>query len=186
MESDTANVGALSNPRNKAELMERIQLEWTAMEQAISHLSDEQMSLPGTGGWSVKDNLAHVTAWEQFMLLSYLQGRPEHEVMQVDEAILRTLDINGLNEVLYQRNKDRPPSAVLAGLRRSHEQVLAALEQMSFANLMKPLYADDPEARLVIGEVIGNTYEHYREHRAAIWAIIEHNSWGQRAGGDVR
>jgi len=175
MESDTTDVESSSVPQNKTELMERIQREWAALEQAISQLSDKQMSLPGTGGWSVKDNLAHVTAWEQFMLLSYLQGRPDYEVMPVDEATLRALDINGLNEVLYQRNKDRPTSAVLVGLRRSHKQVLAALEQMPFANLLKPLYADDPEARLVIGEVIGNTYEHYREHRAAIQAIIGHN-----------
>ena len=180
MESEVNIVVSPLTPRDKPELMERIQREWAALGQAVGQLSDEQMSLPGTGGWSVKDNLAHLAAWEQFMLLHYLRGRPAHEVMQVDEATMETIDENGLNEILYRRNRDRSVSDVLADFRRSHQQVLAALEQMSYADLMKPRHPDDAEARPVIGWVMGNTYEHYREHRAAIQALIEHNRSDRR------
>ena len=46
---------------------------------------------------------------------------------------------------------------------------------MSYADLMKPRYPDDPEMCPVIGWVIGNTYEYYREHGPAIRALTELN-----------
>ena len=92
--------------------------------------------------------------------------------MQVDEATFERLDEDGLNALLYERNRDRSVSDVLRDLRRTHQQVLATLEQMTYADLMKPRYTDDPMARPVIGWVIGNTYEHYQEHREAIEAIV--------------
>jgi hypothetical protein len=36
---------------------------------------------------------------------------------------------------------------------------------------MKPLF-EDPQARPLIGWVIGNTYEHYLEHRNSIETLI--------------
>ncbi len=172
MDENETNEVMPSTPKDKADLVERIQREWSALTQAIDQLSDEQMSVPGTGGWSVKDNLAHLAAWEQFMLLYHLQGHPPHEAMQVDEAAMERLDEDGLNAVLYERNRIRSVADVIRGLYRSHEQVLAALQPMTYADLMKPRYPDDPEARPLIGWVIGNTYEHYREHRLAIQAIV--------------
>ena len=165
-------------PRDQADLLERIQREWAALEQAIVGLSDEQMSTPGEGGWTIKDHLAHLAAWEQFMLQHYLRGRPAHEVMQVDEATWKTLDENGMNDILYQRSQLCTVSEVLADRRRSHEQVVSTLEQTPFADLMKPHYADDPQARLLIGWVIGNTYEHYLEHRNYLKTLIEQNRLG--------
>jgi len=105
------------------------------------------------------------------MLSHYLEGRPAHEAMQVDEATWKTLDENGINAILHQRHQHDPVSRVLADRRRSHEQVVAALEQVPFADLMKPLFADDPQARPVIGWVTGNTCEHYLEHRNYLRAL---------------
>jgi hypothetical protein len=50
----------------------------------------------------------------------------------------------------------------------THNQVLDALGPMTFADLMQPRFADDPEARPLINWVIGNTYDHYQEHRQTI------------------
>ena len=167
-----------SLPRDSADLLARIQSEWAALNQAIAGLNDEQMNTPDAGGWSVKDNLAHLAAWEQFMLQHYLQRHPAHEAMQVDEATWKTLDEIGINAILHERNQARLVSDVLADRRRSHEQVVAALERMPFADLIKPLYPDDPKARPLIGWVIGNTYEHYQEHRTTIEAWIKKSQTG--------
>ena len=161
-----------SIPNDKADLLVRIHREWSALLRAIEGLTPEQMSVPDAGGWSIKDNLAHLTAWEQFMLLHYLQGHPPHEAMQIDAATMERLDENGTNAVLFERNRLRPVANVLDGLRRSHEQVVAFLEQMSFSDLMKPRFPDDPQARPLIGWVIGNTYEHYQEHLRNIQVIV--------------
>lgn len=155
-------------PEDKAELMARVDGEWRALEQAISGLSDEQMSIPDAGGWSIKDNLAHLAAWERFLRMYYLRNLPPHEVMGVDEATFQQVDEDGMNAILYQRNKDRSVADVLAELHSSHQQVLADLGEMSFEEMMRPRYADDPQARPLMSWIIGNTYEHYREHRASI------------------
>ena len=164
-----------ARPQNTAALLERILRDWIALEQTFAGLSEEQMNVPGTGGWSIKDHLAHLAAWEQFMLQHHLQGRPEHEVVQVDEATWKTLDEDGENAILHQRSQARSLVEVLAERRRSHEQVVATLEHTPFADLMKPHYPDDPKARPLIEGVIGNTYEHYQEHRGYIEALIEQN-----------
>jgi len=56
---DMTNDATSLLPRDKAELMNRIQREWSALLRTIENLSDEQMTRPGPGGWSAKDNLAH-------------------------------------------------------------------------------------------------------------------------------
>jgi len=171
MEEDT-RAAVPSLPKDKADLLVRIQREWSALMQTIEALTAGQMTISGTGGWSVKDNLAHLAAWEQFMLRCHLQGEPAHETLQIDKTTLKGLDENGVNAVLYERNKDRSAADVFDGLKRSHEQIQAALERIPFTDLMKPHYADDPEQRPLINWVIGNTYDHYQEHRRAIETIV--------------
>jgi hypothetical protein len=171
----SAKSAAASSPRDMADLLLRIEQGWLALQLVIAPLNEAQMNLPGAGGWSIKDNLAHLTAWEQFMLQCYLQGRPAHEVVQVDEATWKTLNEDSQNDLLYRRNRDRPAKDVLADLLHSHEQVVATLKQMSFADLMKPHYPNDPQARPLVGWVIGNTYEHYQEHRVSIEALVKQN-----------
>jgi hypothetical protein len=160
-------------PRDKAELLQRIHFEWAALESAIGPLSDEQMGVPDAGGWAIKDNLAHLAAWEQFMRLHYLRGLLPHEVLDIDEATFRKANEDELNAILFERHKYRSISDVLAGLRHSHAQVLAELEQISFEDLMEQHYADDPEARPLVCWVIYNTYEHYQEHRVTIEKLIK-------------
>jgi hypothetical protein len=171
MEENTREAAAWL-PKDKADLLARIQREWSALMQTIEALTAEQMTIPGTGSWSVKDNLAHLAAWEQFMLRCHLQGEPPHETLHIDKATFEGLDEDGENAILYERDKDRPAADVVDGLKRSHEQITAALELIPFADLMKPHYADDPEQRPLISWVIGNTYDHYQEHRRAIEAIV--------------
>jgi hypothetical protein len=54
-------------------------------------------------------------------------------------------------------------------MQRTHAELLDMLEQMSFADLMQP-NAEDPQRRPLIIWVMGNTYEHYREHQQTIQA----------------
>ena len=165
---------ALARPKDKSELLERIQREWNALLQMIEKLSPEQATRPGSGGWSVKDNLAHLAAWEQLMLRSYLGGQPQHEVLKIDVADFADLDEDGINAIFYERNKDFPPQQVLRGVKQSHAQVVETLEKMPFDELLKVRYPDDPEQRPMLDWVIGNTYEHYQEHRRYIEELLRH------------
>jgi hypothetical protein len=159
-------------PKDKAELMERIQREWSALLQTVEKLSPEQMTMLDPGGWSPKDNLAHLTVWEQYMLRYHLRGEPPHQVMQVNEATYERLDTDELNAILLERNRHRSVEEILVDLNRSHAQVVATLEDIPFADLMKQHFSDDPQRRPVIDWVIGNTYDHYQEHRRVVEANI--------------
>lgn len=151
-------------PKDTADLLARIERDWSAMMVLVEDLSREQLESPIAGGWAVKDHLAHLATWERFMLYCYLGGMTPHEAFGFDEATYDTLDEDGINALIYVRNADLPVEAVLADSIRTHQEVLAALQGMNFADLMKPRFADDPQQRPMLDWVIGNTYEHYQEH----------------------
>ena len=165
-------------PRDKAELLERIQRTRAALERAIGQLSEAQLVAPGAAsGWSVKDHLAHLAVWEQG-LTALLQGRPRPAAMEVDEATyLRSED--ALNALIYQRNKDRSLAEVLAAFRQAHDQVLAALAGLTDADLFKtyshyqPNELGEDSGEPILKWVAGNTYEHYAEHHAWLRALVE-------------
>jgi hypothetical protein len=162
-----------SLPQDKTELLQWIDDEWAALEHVIELLNEAQMTVPDAGGWSIKDNLAHLAVWEKFMRLHHLQNLPAPEVLDIDEEIYQRGDENEMNEIFWQQSRNRSLADVMSELRQTHAQVLANLAQMPFADLMKQHYPDDPEARPVLCWVIGNTYEHYQEHRLTIEKFIK-------------
>ncbi len=155
-------------PASRGELLDRIRREWDALERAVGAVSSEGMQMRDSGGWAVKDNLAHLAEWERYLRLRHMQGRPPYEVMGVDPTTYRAIDEDGLNAILFERNKDRSAQDILDGLRAGHAQVLRDLEEMPFALMLEQAYPDDELARPLLAWIAGNTYEHYREHRASI------------------
>ncbi len=155
-------------PRDKKDLIKRIETEWLVLMRTIEALTPEQMNAPMAGGWSPKDNLAHLAAWERFMVHYHLQAKPPHEEFGLNAESFEKLDETGINAIIYERNRLRSVADVLADLQRSHALVLETLGAMSYDDLMRPHFPDDPEDRPLVGWVIGNTYDHYREHRQNI------------------
>ena len=50
------------------------------------------MTTPDSGGWSPKDNLAHLSAWMQYMRGCYLEKKPAYEAMGIERAKYEKLD----------------------------------------------------------------------------------------------
>jgi len=154
-------------PPSKAELFRRIEAEWALLNEAVSQLSEMQMMTPDSGGWSPKDNLAHLFTWERWLVFYHLQGQPPEEVMGVDSATLA--DENAINAVILQRNQHRTVAEVLKDFRDTHALVLQALDQLTDTDLMRPRFEDDP--RPLLAWIVGNTFEHYKEHGVNIKAL---------------
>lgn len=154
-------------PANMAELLSEIEREWKELWRTVGRLSPEQMTAPDPGGWSPKDNLAHLGEWMHYMQACYLYGRPAHEAMNIEAATYAGLDEDGVNAVVFERNRERPVSDVLDGLKRTYGAVLESIRNMRFEDLLKPLRSD-PEKRPLIQWVLGNTSEHFLEHRQNI------------------
>lgn len=155
-------------PQGKDELLDRIAREWDELQAAVARVPPDRLEMPDAGGWSAKDNLAHLADWEGYLRLHHMRGQPSHEVMGVDAAAFEALDEDGQNAILFERHRDQPVPEVVAALQASHEQLLQDLMDMPFTEMTAPRYPGDPDARPLLWWIAGNTYEHYREHRAVI------------------
>ena len=155
-------------PKTTSELLSEIDHEWLALMKVVKKLSPRQMTSPDSGGWSPKDNLAHLAFWMHFMQEASLNKKPAHEVFGVDAATLAGLDEDAENAMIFERDRARSTADVLADLERTYAAVIAALKKVPFADLMKPLSGNNPTKRLVMASVLGNTSEHFAEHRQVI------------------
>jgi hypothetical protein len=155
-------------PKNTADLLSEIDREWLKLMKVVEKLTPDQMTMPDSGGWSPKDNLAHLAAWMHFMQESYINKKPAPEVMEMDAATYSELDEDGINARIFERNRNRTTPDVLAGLMRSYGEVVETLRKIPFSDLMNPLRDNDPEKRPLLLSVLGNTSEHFVEHRQII------------------
>ena len=159
-------------PGSKEELMADIRREWKRLMDVVAKLDEQKMTTPDEGGWSPKDNLAHLSEWMNSMMGYHIDKRPAHEVMRLTEEQTRDWDMEVINPVLFERNKDRSIEDVLDELKQTYESVLAKLDAMSYEDLMKPRHADDPEKRPLLMWVIGDTSGHFAEHREVIERML--------------
>lgn len=159
-------------PENKNELMAAIKREWGLLMDVVARLDKTQMMRPDVGGWSPKDNLAHLSEWMNSLMGYHMDRRPAHEVMNLPEDITRGWDMEIINPELFERNKDRSIEDVLHELGRTYDALIAKLESMSFDELMRPRHADDPEKRPLLLWVLGDTTEHFSEHRKVIEKML--------------
>jgi len=162
------NVEYSGLPQTKDELLHRIEKEWQKLEIAVSSLRHERMEIPDSGGWSVKDNLAHLAEWERFLRLHHMRGLLPHEVVGIDPKTFEKIDENDLNAILFERNKRRSIEDVVKGLHESHAQVMLELDKLPFEDMMQLVHTEDEDPKSILYWIAGNTYEHYREHRQSI------------------
>jgi hypothetical protein len=158
---------------HKTALLKAIQREWDALMSVVERLSPEQMVTPDAGGWSPKDNLAHLTEWMKVLLGHHIDQRSSAEVLKVSEGIVKDWDFMLINPVLFERNQQRSTADVLAEFKKVYAELTARLESMSIDDLMKPRRADDPQKRPLVLWILGDTTEHFAEHRASIEKVLK-------------
>jgi hypothetical protein len=168
---------APSFPATKAELLERIRRSRAALEATLNTLSEAEMTRPGPSGWSIKDHLAHLAAWE-LGIAALLTGRPRFTAMQVEDAAAAGQSVDELNELIYRLNAGLSLAEVRDNYQAAHRQMLAALGPLDDADLQRPYVSflparsDGPD-RPVIEWIVGDTYDHFDEHNAYIRAQLQ-------------
>jgi uncharacterized protein (TIGR03083 family) len=155
----------------------RIQAAWNQLVELVNQVQDaDGLTQVGADGWTVKDHLAHVGAWEH-SLLALIEGRDRPSAMGLTEPA-EELDV--VNEAVRKLHESDTPEEALGYFRDSHARLTAELEQLSDADLQKPYShyqpTDPEETRPAVGWVSGNTYEHYAEHIAWINQLLSESS----------
>ncbi len=163
---------------SKAHLMSEIDAAWSELSQTLDRLTEEQLTqIRDAQGWTVKDHLAHIAAWERSVVV-YLQGRPRHEGLGVDEALYLTGDEDQINAAVQQKHKDVSAAQALANLRETHGRLLSLIEPLSDDDLYRasgdyqPEDIGEREERPIIGMIYGNSANHFREHQGWIESLI--------------
>jgi hypothetical protein len=160
-------------PGSKAELMSAIRREWNLLMDVVARLeAANKLTMPDEGGWSPKDNLAHIAEWMNSLMGYHMDKRPPEEVMGLTKEQTEGWDMEVINPVLYERNKNRSGEDVLEELKQIYERLISKLDGMSFEDLLKPRHANDPEKRPLLLWVLGDTSEHFAEHRETIEKLL--------------
>jgi uncharacterized damage-inducible protein DinB len=157
--------------------MQLIESSWNELVELVGQVQDAGgLTKVGADGWTVKDHLAHIAAWEH-SLLALIEGRDRSLGMGLPEPLEGT---DAINEAVRKLHESDTTEEALGYFRASHLQLITALEKLSDADLQKPYShyqpGDPDEKRAVVGWVGGNTYEHYAEHIAWINQLISESS----------
>ena len=160
-------------PKNMPELLSMIDAEWSALMVVVGKLSPTQMVTPDEGGWSPKDNLAHLMEWMKILIYNNLGAQSAHEVMGVAPEITKEWTFDVMNKVLFECHQHRSAEDVLADLKRVYGDLLAKLNSMTFDDLMKPRFPDDPAKGPFLNWVRGNSFEHFAEHREYMERVLK-------------
>jgi hypothetical protein len=100
-------------------------------------------------GWSVKDTLAHMAAWE-WRCASLL-----NESHQTNALLKAIPDVDALNRESYQERQEWSWEEVETDFRQAHEALVAAIRALPNDRL------EDAPVQQAIAE---NTWKHYAEH----------------------
>ena len=164
-------------PITKSELLSDLERDWTALNTALDRLTETQITSPTDAqGWTVKDHLMHLAAWEQ-SVVGLLHGQPRHVALGVDEALYLAGDEDAINSAIQHQTAAAPLIDVVARLRLTHLQLLAALLPLSDADLHLPYrhyLPDEPadgDGPPAIDVIANNSARHFVEHLPWIEAL---------------
>ncbi len=157
-------------------LLNTIQSEYANLETLIAPLNEMQLCSPSLEeGWSIKDILAHIAAWERLCtgwLEQFLQG----QTSQLSEEIP-----TGMNDRIFLENRNRPLHEVQKDFRQMHErflqQVTTLIHTFSEEEITTPhrfAWTEpwqgwvEPQGHSLLAIIADNSYHHYRNHAQQI------------------
>jgi hypothetical protein len=155
----------------KDELLAAISDDRARLERALLSLDDVAIAAAPRGGWSVKDHLSHMAAWER-MIVAHLRDGSDAAVAGMDGAAYAAASLDELNDRLYRLHCDDSVAAVRLEFRNAHAAIVAFIAAMPEQRLSEPYWDDDPSGRTVLEKIAGDTYLHYREHAEWIGELI--------------
>ena len=151
---------------NKQELIITLESAQAGLEEAITPLSPEQITAAGAvGAWSVKDVLAHMTAWTARCITILFNAEHQQEPEDADRMLD---DWDALNAEDYAGLKDRPLDLVLGDWRGANRQLIKRLGGWQESELFDPQRFAWLRGQS-LGEFIGNEIaNHARDHEKQI------------------
>lgn len=152
----------------KTQLLETMQKEREAWDALVGQFRSARMMQPGAAGyWSVKDVVAHITAYERW-LAEWLESAALQQFP--GPSVLDDADVDRRNRRIYEATHTLPPEQVMQEALEVFQRLLRAVEALPDECLtdarqaewfMKPYWS---RIRTVPDAVANLSYQHYHEH----------------------
>lgn len=158
---------------NNRELLAKIDSSWYELVAVVSDIDRRALGLLRRDGWSIKDHLVHLAAWE-LSLLAVIQGRSTSEAMGI--GAIEPPEIDDINDLVWELHRDDSVEDAIQYSWDSHERLRSALGKLSSDDLLLPYshyQPSQPDRHQPLVEWVGpETFEHYAEHRAWIVEML--------------
>ncbi len=144
----------------KTRLIQLLDLSRSFRQQLIADLDPAERTTTGTWeNWSIKDELAHVIAWQLNSLARLVALIHAETVPDFSET-------EKINRAIYVTNRDRTLADIVAEGDRAHTDFVQLIESLSDNDLSQPARFSDQEQRSLAGQIMGNGYAHPILHYA--------------------
>ncbi len=163
---------ATDGQATKAELLERIRASYAGWEAVAAAIPDEAMTRPVLpGGWSAKDLLAHVAAYEQWtaaQVRAATEGREPTPMELYGQDDVpddpQGWDLDRQNAAIHAQYRDVPLPEVQAFAERAHRDLVAAIEGTPEEDVARPGAQAWTDGKSLLEIVPGQSWRHYEEH----------------------
>jgi len=162
---------------NKAKFLETMRSERTRWDALLAEVGETRMGEPGVAGdWSVKDIVAHVTAYERG-LVDWLEAASHGESLEF--PTLDHPDVDYRNALIFAQNQGLPLRDVLAESRQVFERLLRLAQALSDEELLDPQRTEWfvrlrwGESRVLWECIADDSYHHYHQHVPGIRAWLD-------------
>jgi hypothetical protein len=145
---------------SKADLLETLRSEWAAWNSLVERVGTRIDESGVEGEWSVKDVIAHITAYER-LLLGALGGAVP--TLPDPPATVDMAEVHQRNAWFHSLDRQRAAEEILRDSTTIHQRLLDAIEARSESEIHKLRvypWSDRPLWR----EIVGETFDHYRQH----------------------
>lgn len=165
-------------PEDKAALERRIDASRAGLETIFdAHDETTLLGVTDDAGWSARDHLHHLAAWEEFEIrrdrgdeafgIFGLPDKASYDTLYAQEP-----DFRAVNEQIRQHGKALSLAEVRAYARRARAEAKALLATFSESALRSPSKPDDPASPTFMAIVGDNSYGHDDEHRGYIETLL--------------
>lgn len=166
----------------KAEELRRFDETWLRLTELVGRIDARVFVEPAGDGWSPKDHVAHMTAWEEF-LLALLEKRDRYSSMGAGD--LRDMETTDeINDAVFRSRRNLTAEDVLGAWARTHAKVRSAIDSLSEDDLLRPRSDFEPDGdegrdgevgeETLLDEIGWNTWAHYEKHIGWLAALIHH------------
>jgi hypothetical protein len=169
----------MAEPTTVADLCTRIEASFERFLQAIAPLQEDALLEPRLpGGWSIKDVLAHLAWWDQWLLytipLSDQPGAARRPPPLFDQIPADGQWADRMNTQVYEFNRTRALPEIQAEFEAARGAVLQLVQSVSDADVFD---ADGLSARIgqPVAPLLLGIYEHYEEHAHAIEQLYRYD-----------